>query len=44
MTKVLVETGGKEEMCMVVGKRLESGELYQLSIHLPVKQDSTGVA
>jgi len=32
MTEVLLETGGKEEMCMVVGKGLESGELYQLSV------------
>ena len=38
-----METGGKEEMCMVVGKGLESGELYQLSVDLPVKEDSTGV-
>jgi len=28
---------------MVVGKGLESGELYQLSVDLPVKEDSTGV-
>jgi len=42
MTEVVLETGGKEEMCMVVGKRLESGEVYQLSVDLTGR--STGVA